>query len=459
MAKLYKSLQERYKATNVFTLECKIPDKPGMLSKVVAAISAADINIDQIRTLRIDAEYRITAITVFCRDSSDIDSLKPAINKLEGIELTGVIDEVIEIHRRGTIETKSRVAIKDLTDLRMVYTPGVAAACKKIVDDPKAAWEMTGICDRVAIVSDGTAVLGLGDIGPSASLPVMEGKAAIFAEFVGISGVPIVIDSKDPDTIIENVRLISNSFGAIQLEDIAAPACFEIEERLRSLLDIPVFHDDQHATATVVLAALINALKIVDKNARDCRAIVIGAGAAGYAITQILLKFGLKDIIVYDAGGAVYRGRKEMMNPYIEKLAEITNRENISGPLEEGFKGRDIFIGVARPNLVTKEMIANMADAAIVFPLSNPVGEITVEDAQDAGAAVTADGRTINNALAFPGLFRGALDVRAGDITPAMQMAAADTLAKMAPEAMLLPDMMDKQVHRDVSIAAARAAQ
>ncbi|MFI4911612.1 MAG: NAD-dependent malic enzyme [Sedimentisphaeraceae bacterium JB056] len=459
MAKLYKSLQERYKATNVFTLECKILDKPGMLSQATGAISSADINIDQIKTLRIDGEYRICAITVFCRNMDDVNVAKKEIEAIDGLELVNVIDEVLEIHRRGTIETKSRVEIKDLTDLRMVYTPGVAAACKKIVDNPEAAWEMTGICDRVAIVSDGTAVLGLGDIGPSASLPVMEGKAAIFAEFVGISGVPIVIDSKDPDTIIENIRLISNTFGAIQLEDIAAPACFEIEDRLRKMLDIPVFHDDQHATATVVLAALINALKIVGKKEENCKAIVIGAGAAGYAITKILLKFGIEDIVVYDAGGAIYRGRKEMMNPYIEKLAEITNKDNISGSLEEGFKDRDIFVGVARPNLVSKEMISSMADKAIVFPLSNPVGEITVEEAQEAGAAVTADGRTINNALAFPGLFRGALDVKAGDITPEMQMAAADTLAKMANEGMLLPDMMDKEVHKAVSKAVALAAK
>ena len=458
MAKLYKSLQERYRATNVFTLECKVLDKPGMLSKVAAAISSADINIDQIRTIKFDGEHRICAITVFCRNAEDLEVAKSHLAAAD-IELINVVDEVLEIHRRGTIETKSRVQIRDLTELRMVYTPGVAATCKKIVDDPDSAWEMTGICDRVAIVTDGTAVLGLGDIGPSAALPVMEGKAAIFAEFVGISGVPILIDSKDPDTIIENVRLISKTFGAIQLEDIAAPACFEIEQRLNDILDIPVFHDDQHATATVVLAALINALKIVGKKAENCRAVVVGAGAAGYAITKILLNFGISDIVVYDAGGAIYRGRKEMMNPYIQELAEITNKNNISGSLDEGFKGRDIFVGVARPNLVSKQMVASMADNAIVFPLSNPVGEITVEDAQSAGAAVTADGRTINNALAFPGIFRGALDSRAKQITTKMQLAAADTLANMATDTMLLPDMMDKDVHKAVSKAVADAAK
>ncbi len=458
MASYEKSLQERYKATNIFKLECRILDKPGMLAKVTAAISSADVNIDQITTLKIDGEYRICTLNLFCRQGQDIDAVKTEIEKLDGIELLNVTDEVLEIHRRGTIETKSRVPITNLTDLRMVYTPGVASVCKKIVDDPDSAWEMTGICDRVAIVTDGTAVLGLGDIGPSGALPVMEGKAAIFAEFVGISGVPIVIDSKDPDTIIKTVELIAKTFGAIQLEDIAAPACFEIEDRLRASLDIPVFHDDQHATATVVLAALINALKIVKKNPGDCRAVIIGAGAAGYAITKILLTFGIGDIVVYDAGGAIYRGRTAMMNPYLEKLAEVTNKDGITGSLAEGFKGRDIFIGVARPNLVSPQMIASMADNAIAFPLSNPVGEITVEEAANAGAVITADGRTINNALAFPGLFRGALDVRAADITPAMQMAAADVLAKMAGDGMLLPDMMNKEVHRQVSKAVAAAA-
>ncbi len=453
MAKLYKSLQEKYKATNIFTLECRILDRPGMLSKAISAISCGEINIDQIKTLKIDREERLVAVTIFCRDIEEVAKVKERIEAAEGVELASVTDEVLEVHRRGTIVTKSRTPIEDLTKLRMVYTPGVASACNKIVADPESVWEMTGVCDRVAIVSDGTAVLGLGDIGPAASLPVMEGKAAIFAEFAGISGVPIVIDSKDADTIVENVRLISKTFGAIQLEDIAAPVCFEVEQKLRELLDIPVFHDDQHATATVVLAALINAMKMVGKQSKNCRAVVIGAGAAGYAITKILLKYGIEDVVVYDAGGAIYRGRKEMMTPYIEELAELTNRDNIKGGLEEGFAGRDIFIGVARPGLVSKEMVASMADKAIVFPLSNPAGEITVDQALEAGASATADGRTINNALAFPGLFRGALDARAKDITPKMQMAAAKTLANLAQDDMLLPDMMDKTVHTAVAQA------
>lgn len=454
-----KSLQERYSSTNIFTLRCEIADVPGKLASLVTVIAQMGAQLDKIESVSMDAVNKVRDVTVYCPNTEDIDSLVSSINAVDGLHVANVVDEVLESHRRGTIETRSRVKIKDLTDLRKVYTPGVAKACKKIVDDPDAAWEMTGICDRVAIVSDGTAVLGLGDIGASASLPVMEGKAAIFAEFVGISGVPIVLDTKDPQEIINHVSLMANTFGAIQLEDIAAPACFEIEDALRAKLDIPVFHDDQHATATVVLAALINALKQVKKKPSDCKAVIIGAGAAGYAITKILLEFGLDDIVVYDAGGALYKGRKEQMNPYLEKLSEVTNKDKITGSFEEGFKGRDIFIGVARANLVSKKMVASMADDAIVFPLSNPVGEIPVEDAADAGARVTADGRTINNALAFPGIFRGALDARAKNITPKMQLAAADTLAQLAAEGMLLPDMLDAGVHKSVSHAVRMAAE
>ncbi len=452
-----KSLQERYKSTNIFTLRCEIADKPGKLSSLVAVVADINAQLDKIESVSIDPFNKVRDITIFCQNPHDIKTIIPKINAIEGLRVIDVIDEVLDSHRRGSIETKSRMAIKNLTDLRKVYTPGVALVCEKIVEEPNAAWDLTGICDRVAIVSDGTAVLGLGDIGPSASLPVMEGKAAIFAEFVGISGVPIVLDTKDPSEIINHISLMAHTFGAIQLEDIAAPACFEIEEKLRETLDIPVFHDDQHATATVVLAALINALKQVNKKASESRAVIIGAGAAGYAITKILLEFGLKDIVVYDAGGALYKGRKDM-NPYLEKLADITNKDGVTGPLEEGFKGRDIFIGVARANLVNKEMIASMAEDAIVFPLSNPVGEISVEDASAAGAKITADGRTINNALAFPGLFRGALDARAKDITAKMQLAASNTLAELAINGRLLPDMLDTGVHSSVSKAVQAAA-
>jgi malate dehydrogenase (oxaloacetate-decarboxylating) len=285
----------------------------------------------------------------------------------------------------------------------------------------------------------------------------MEGKASIFAEFAGLSAIPILVDTKDVNTFVETVVKVAPSFGAIQLEDVAAPACFAIEKQLQDRLDIPVMHDDQHGTATVLLAALIRALKLTNKKPENCRALILGAGAAGQAIAYILLKFGLKDVVVYDSFGPIYRGRTERMNSYKQTMAERTNKDNQTCPLADGFKGKDIFIGVARPNMVTKEMVASMNPNPLVFPMSNPVGEISVEDARAAGAAIAADGRTINNALVYPGLFRGALEAGATDITYAMQEAAAKTVASLATGKDLLPNMLDREVHKKVIQAVADA--
>ena len=449
------SWQERYHAAEIYTLSCKILDRPSMLGRLTATIGQCDVQIGSINVVGLDSEYKIRDITVYCADKKHLDNLLVVIDKLEGVEVIEIRDDVLEIHRRGTIETRSRVPITNMTDLRMVYTPGVASVCEKIQADRSIAWQMTGLCDRVGIITNGTAVLGLGNIGTLPSLPVMEGKAAIFAEFAGISAWPILVNCSDVDDFVETVARIAESFGAIQLEDIAAPACFEIEDKLRNLLDIPVFHDDQHGTATVVLAALINALEQIGKKAENCSALILGAGAAGYAITKILLAFGIGDIVVYDSAGALYRGRKDKMNPYKLQLAEITNKNNQSSDLEEGFREKDIFIGVARPNMVSEQMVRSMAQNAIVFPLSNPVGEISVESARLAGAAVAADGRTVNNALAYPGLFRGALDGQAKDITFDMQIAAANELARLAGSEDLLPNMLDRHVHRNVAQAVA----
>lgn len=449
--------QERYHASDIYTLRCKVYDKPGMLGKLITAIGHAQVHVGSIRTVGIESRSKIREIQIYCSGQEHLNQLLKEVEAIRGIEVFNVKDDVLDIHRRGAIEMVSRVPIKNLSDLRMLYTPGVASVCNKLVQTPESAWELTGICDRVAIVTNGTAVLGLGNIGVIPSLPVMEGKAAIFAEFAKISAVPVLVDSKDPDEIVDLTCKIASGFGAIQLEDISAPACFEIEEKLREKLDIPVFHDDQHGTATVTLAALIKALKRTGRKTQDCSAIILGAGAAGYAIAMILMKFGIDDIIVYDSCGPLYDGRTERMNPYKQKLAQITNKNKIKGDLMEGFKGRDIFIGVAQPNMVSKEMISVMAKDALVFPLSNPIGEIDVDDAVEAGAAVAADGRAINNALAYPGLFRGALDVKAKDITMDMQLAVAYKLAELAPEGVLLPDMLDRDVHAQIAKAAAEA--
>jgi len=447
-----------YTAGALFTLRCRLCDNDGVSQRLCDCIGRAGGRVGGVVFVKRLEDYIVQDFTVSVSDKNELERLLDSIKQFKEMkEVISVRDEILEIHRRGSIEMVSRVPLKSISDLRMVYTPGVAQVCRRVEDERDSAWEWTGICDRVAIVTNGTAVLGLGDIGPLPSLPVMEGKAAIFAEFAGISGVPILVDSQDVRTFIETVVRISDGFGAIQLEDVSAPSCFEIEQGLTERLDKPVFHDDQHGTATVVLAAIIRALEITGKKASDCSVVIAGAGAAGYAVSFALHKYGLGDIVVYDSAGAIYRGRDEKMNAFKTQLSEITNRDNISGPLSGGFEGKDIFIGVSRPNLVGKEAISSMANGAIVLPLSNPVGEISKEEALEAGARIAADGRDINNALAYPGIFRGALDARAKRITFEMKLAAAKKLAELACGDELLPDMVDKAVHRQVADAVAKS--
>jgi malate dehydrogenase (oxaloacetate-decarboxylating) len=451
------SWQQRYAASEIFTLRCKISDKPGMLARLTDAIGRCGAHTGEIKLIGVESEYKIRDITVFLKDKKQLESLLGLIKAVDGVVVVNVTDEILQTHRRGSIEVISRAKLKSLTDLRMVYTPGVASVCEEVEKNSQMAWELTGICDRVAIVTNGTAVLGLGDIGPIPSLPVMEGKASIMAEFVNISAFPLLIDTKDVDVFVETVARIASGFGAIQLEDVAAPACFEIEEKLKARLNIPVFHDDQHGTATVVLAALINALKQTNKNKQSCSVVMLGAGAAGYAVSRMLVEYGIGDVVVYDSTGAIWRGRTEKMNPYKQHLAQITNKNNQKCIFAEAFAGKDIFIGVSRPNMVSKEMVSAMAKDPIVLPLSNPVGEISKEDAVEAGAAVAADGRDINNALAYPGIFRGALDARATQINMEMKLAAAEKIAQLAPANQLLPDILDREVHRKIAQAVAAA--
>jgi malate dehydrogenase (oxaloacetate-decarboxylating) len=453
----HTSWQERYHASGIYTLRCKLLDRATTLGEVISAIGKAGIHVGNITVVDAEPDYKVQDITIYCDGAEAIAGLTAALKGMDTVEVLSVQDNILETHRKGTIKMVSRTPINTVNDLRMVYTPGVASVCKEIEADPSKAAELTGLCDRVGIVTNGTAVLGLGDIGVVPSLPVMEGKASIFAEFADLSAIPVLIDSKEVDVVVETVMRIAKGFGAIQLEDIAAPACFAIEKQLQDLLDIPVLHDDQHGTATVTLAALITSLKLTNRKPEECSALILGAGAAGQAIAYILLKFGLKDVVIYDSTGPIYRGRTASMNPYKEQLAQVTNKNNQQCPLAEGFKGKDIFIGVARPKMVTKEMIASMNPNPIVFPMSNPVGEITVEEAREAGAAIAADGRSINNALVYPGLFRGALDAGATDITYEMQVAAAETAASLAEGKNLLPDMLDRDVHRQIIQAVADA--
>lgn len=378
--------------------------------------------------------------------------------------------ESLRIHEKykGKIGIKSRVSIQDKEDLSIAYTPGVAEPCKHIHEDKFLAYKYTIKGHTVAVVSDGTAVLGLGDIGPEAALPVMEGKALLFKEFGGVDAFPIVLDTKDPQEIIKTVKYISPTFGGINLEDISSPRCFEIEETLKNELDIPVFHDDQHGTAIVVTAGIINSLKIIKKEWKDLKIVVAGAGAAGLSICRLLMNFGPKDIILTNRKGIVYEGRPDL-NPVVAKMAQVTNKDKQQGTLADALVGADIFIGVSGPNLVKTEHIKTMNKDAVVFALANPVPEIMPEDAFEGGARIVATGRSdfpnqINNVLVFPGLFRGALMVRSRKIVEDMKIAAARALASLVNdrelnEKFIIPAVFDKRCARVISEEVATVAE
>ncbi len=383
----------------------------------------------------------------------------------------GIAEESLSFHyeKKGKIEVVSTVPVNDERDLSLAYTPGVAQPCLEIQKDVDRSYELTRRHNMCLVVTDGTAVLGLGDIGPEAGMPVMEGKCVLFKEFGGVDAFPLCIKSKDVDEIVRTIYLISGSFGGINLEDIAAPRCFEIEDRLKELCDIPVFHDDQHGTAVITLAGLINALKVVGKKKEDVRIVVNGAGAAATSITKLLLNYGFADITMCDRTGAIYDGREAGMNPVKEKMAKLTNPQKLQGKLETIVKGADIFIGVSAPGALTTEMVKTMARDAIIFACANPTPEIFPEDAKAGGAAIVATGRSdfpnqINNVLAFPGIFRGAFDVRAKEINEEMKMAASRALAELiTPDELnadyIIPAAFDKRVGKAVAAAVAEAAR
>lgn len=369
------------------------------------------------------------------------------------------LDDILSLHRGGKTRMTSRMRLQTVEQLRMIYTPGVAQVSKLIEADPARLYEYTSVGDTVAVITNGTAVLGLGDVGVRAAMPVMEGKSVIFMEMADIAAVPLLVDTRDAARFVDTVAAIAPTFGAILLEDVAAPLCFEVEDALKARLDVPVFHDDQHGTAVVVLAALIRALKLTGKRAEDLRVVMNGAGAAGTAVARFLLDYGVRDVVLCDRAGAVYRGRAEHMNPAKEALAAITNKGGQRGTLAEVMRGKDCFIGVSVAGAVTREMVRSMAPDPIVFAMANPVPEIWPDEALEAGAAAAEDGRHINNALGFPGIFRGALDARARQINEEMKVAASSTLARLAPEGELVPNFMDRAVHRALADAVADAAR
>ena len=375
-------------------------------------------------------------------------------------------EKALELHEKwqGKLDTVSKTPVKTREDLSLAYTPGVAEPCKVIAQDKEAAYTYTWKSNTIAVVSDGSAVLGLGNIGPHAAMPVMEGKAVLFKEFGGVNAVPICLDTQDTEEIIKAVTWLAPGFGGINLEDISAPRCFEIEERLKATLDIPVFHDDQHGTAIVVLAGTINALKIVGKKKEDCKVVMNGAGSAGVAIAKLLLSYGFKNIIMCNRGGIVNKQRTDL-NAVLQKMTETTNPNQEVGTLADALKGADIFIGVSAPNTVTPDMVASMNKDAIIFAMSNPVPEIMPDEAKAAGARIVGTGRSdfpnqINNVVAFPGIFRGALEGRAPQITEEMKLAAALAIAELVPESELNEDnIMPEAFNPKVAEAVAEAVK
>lgn len=382
-----------------------------------------------------------------------------------------IYEESLKFHeeKKGKYEIKPTCSIKNAKDLSLAYTPGVAEPCREIHKDPSKAYTYTRKWNTVAVVSDGTAVLGLGDIGPLAALPVMEGKSVLFKEFGNVDAFPIVLDTKNVDEIVQTVANIAPTVGGINLEDISAPRCFEVEAKLREKLNIPVFHDDQHGTAIVVLSGLLNALKIVNKNLTDIKVVINGAGSAGTAICKLLLSSGAKNIVMCDINGVISREKSSNYNKYMKELAKITNPNNVTGLLKDALINADVFIGVSAPNIVSKEMVKTMNKDGIIFAMANPTPEIFPEDAKEAGIAVMGTGRSdypnqINNVLAFPGVFRGALDVRASEINEEMKIAAAYAIANAIPKNELnaeniIPKAFDLNVQRLVAKAVSDAAK
>ena len=449
------------------TLRVEIDRVTGQLGRVTSAIGDAGGQIGAVDIVEQLEHRTIRELIVDAADADHGNAIVAAVNEVPGATVLEIADRTFELHRGGKVFTGLKSPIRNRDDLSMAYTPGVARVCLDIERDRDRAWEYTIKKNSVAVVSDGTAVLGLGDIGPEAAMPVMEGKAVLFKEFADVDAFPVCLATKDPDEIVRTVQAIAPAFGGINLEDIAAPACFEIEDRLKDLLDIPVFHDDQHGTAIVVLAALLNALRVVGKRLEDVRVVTTGCGAAGMAVTRTLQHAGARWIVGCDEGGALFRGR-EGLNAAKQAYAEETNPENLQGSADELLEGADVFIGVSVPGAITAEGVRAMAPGAIVFAMANPNPEVNPE-AIEGLAKVIATGRSdypnqINNVLAFPGVFRGALDVRARTIDAGMELAAAQAIAGAIAEDELshdyvIPSVFNRSVAPAVAAAVAEAAR
>jgi malate dehydrogenase (oxaloacetate-decarboxylating) len=454
-------------ASYSFTLRVEFPHRAGSLGQILTAIGDVGALVGAVDIVRMGDKRSTRDITVNARDSEHGQQVVKAVDELPEVRVINVSDRTFLVHLGGKIEVRSKMQIRTRDDLSMVYTPGVARVCRAIAQDPERAFNLTIKRNTVAVVSDGTAVLGLGDIGPRAAMPVMEGKAALFKQFAGVDAFPICLDTKDTDEIVETVKNLAPAFGGINLEDISAPRCFEIEERLKKELDIPVFHDDQHGTAVVVLAALINALKIVGKKIEDLRIVISGVGASGVACAKIMMAAGATNVVGCDSKGVVHRGR-EGLNPSKQWFAEHTNPEDRTGSLPGAMEGADLFLGLSAPDVISVDDLDRMNEDPIVFAMANPDPEIRPEVAMG-HARIIATGRSdypnqINNVLCFPGIFRGALDIRAREIDEEMKLAAAAAMAAVIPdeevsEDYIIPSVFDERVAPAVAEAVAETGK
>ncbi|GAB4324913.1 MAG: ACT domain-containing protein [Candidatus Sumerlaeia bacterium] len=449
------------------TVRCEIQRHPGNLGKILTVIGEEGGLMGAIDLVEAARDHTVRDITFQGRNEEHIQQILQAIRRLPIVKIRSWSDHVFLRHLGGKIEIHNKLPLNTRDSLSIAYTPGVARVCQAIAEDPQRVYNLTIKKNTVAIVTDGTAVLGLGDIGPEAAMPVMEGKAMLFKEFANIDAWPICLATKDPDEIVRTVELIAPGFGGVNLEDISAPRCFEIEERLKRSLNIPVFHDDQHGTAVVVMAALINSLKIVGKKPKNLKVVILGVGAAGVACAKIMMAFGVRNIIGVDRAGTVYKGRREHMNESKKWFAAHTNPERVKGDIVKASRGADVFLGLSGPGLFPMEALRAMAKDPIVFALANPTPEIMPEEAAPY-ARIIATGRSdypnqINNVLAFPGIFRGALNAGATQINEEMKKAAAEAIAQIVgpdelDEDFIIPSVFNRRVVREVSHAVAAAA-
>ncbi len=443
---------EKYSHKVVKKIRFRIPDIPGALGNLALELGVQGAILGDITKIHLTSNYIVRDIIAFFDSEEHFLETIAVVKKLKGYRILHIQDEVLNLHKGGKIEVRSRVKVETLNDLRMIYTPGVAQVCNHIVAHPESARKYTSIGNTVCIATNGSAVLGLGDIGVLGAMPVMEGKSIILNKMANVSCVPLLLKSDNADEIVNTLSCLAETFGAIMIEDVKAPLCFEVEQRLQKKVRVPVFHDDQHGTATVILAALIRAFQITKKRKDKARIVINGAGAAGIAAAKLLIGYGFRNIILSDRAGAIYKGRGDM-NDYKKEIAAVTNCDREKGGLQEVLPGKDVFIGLSGPGLVTQDMVRSMNSDPIIFALANPIPEIWPKEAEEAGAAVALDGRTINNALVFPGIMRGALDAQAREVTTAMKFAAAETIASLAGKKEIVPNFLNLDVHKTVARA------